>query len=43
MILSEIAGAVGGELYGNPDVEISGCASLESAGPGRIAYVEKVM
>jgi len=41
MILSEIAGAVGGELYGNPDVEISGCASLESAGTGLIAYVEK--
>ncbi len=41
MILSEIAGAVGGELCGDADVEITGCAPLESAGPGQIAYVEK--
>jgi len=35
----EIAAAVGGELCGDPDVEICAVASLREAGPGDITFI----
>jgi len=36
----ELASRVTGDVLGNPEVVVSGVASLESAGPGDIVYVE---
>ncbi len=38
--VSELASHVGGQVLGDGQVEIYGIASLESAGPGEIVYVE---
>jgi len=40
--LAELAGMVGGELAGNPDLLISGVADLGSAGSGDISFVVDV-
>ena len=37
--LREIARRFGGEIAGDPDFEVSGVATLESAGPDRIAFL----
>lgn len=37
--LSAIVAALGGQLHGNADLQISGLASLESAGPSHISFV----
>jgi UDP-3-O-[3-hydroxymyristoyl] glucosamine N-acyltransferase len=37
--LGELAGLVGGDLEGDPSLEIRGFASLESAGPGDLSFV----
>jgi|Deesub1362B_J571_1020462.scaffolds.fasta_scaffold03483_4 UDP-3-O-[3-hydroxymyristoyl] glucosamine N-acyltransferase len=39
MKLGEIARLVGGELKGDPEVDISGIAPLESAGPGDLTFL----
>lgn len=39
MKLSEIARALGCELAGNPDVEITGVAGMEHAGPGHLTFL----
>jgi len=38
--VSDLASHVGGRVFGDGQVEIKGIASLESAGPDEIAYVE---
>ncbi len=37
--LSEIVGALGGELHGDPDLPITGLAPIESAGNGELAFL----
>ena len=37
--LGELARLVGGDLEGDPSLEIRGFASLESAGPGDLSFV----
>ena len=37
--LSAIVAALGGQLHGNADLQISGLAPLESAGPSQISFV----
>jgi UDP-3-O-[3-hydroxymyristoyl] glucosamine N-acyltransferase len=39
MKLSEIASALGARLEGNADVEITGVAGIEEAGPGQLTFV----
>jgi UDP-3-O-[3-hydroxymyristoyl] glucosamine N-acyltransferase len=39
MKLKEIANSLGCELKGNPELEISGLASIESAGPGDLTFL----
>jgi UDP-3-O-[3-hydroxymyristoyl] glucosamine N-acyltransferase len=39
MKLAEIAKHLGGELQGDPSVEITGIAGIEEAGPGQITFV----
>ena len=37
--LGEIASALGAELRGDPDVRVSGLATLQAAGPGQISFL----
>lgn len=39
MKLSELAEKIGGEVLGDPSVEVTGVAPLESAGPGQITFL----
>ena len=39
LTLSEIAGALGAQLKGDPDLEITGLATLEAAGPGQLSFL----
>jgi len=39
MKLREIAGALGCEIRGNEDLEISGVAAMEQAGPGELTFL----
>ncbi len=39
MILSELAGQIGGVLEGDPDLEVTGLAALADAGPGDLSFL----
>ncbi|GGY76745.1 UDP-3-O-acylglucosamine N-acyltransferase [Marinobacter zhanjiangensis] len=39
MTLAEIAAALGAELKGDPDLEITGLATLEAAGPDQLSFI----
>ena len=39
MNLNQIAILLDGELVGNPDLEISGLAKIEEAGPGELSFL----
>ena len=39
MTLAEIASALGAELRGDPDLEITGLATLEAAGPDQLSFL----
>ncbi|MEE8200942.1 MAG: LpxD N-terminal domain-containing protein, partial [Candidatus Acidoferrales bacterium] len=40
MTAADLAAALGGELVGDPQANIRGVASIESAKPGDLVYVE---
>ena len=37
--LGDIANALGAELRGDPDVKVSGLATLQAAGPDQISFL----
>ncbi|MFC4260550.1 UDP-3-O-(3-hydroxymyristoyl)glucosamine N-acyltransferase [Marinobacter lacisalsi] len=39
LTLAEIAGVLGARLRGNPDLEVTGLATLEAAGPGQLSFL----
>lgn len=39
MLSAELAGRLGAELRGDPDLEITGVAGIEEAGPGQVTFV----